>query len=167
MLSVIVGYLLLVVAAFFAELVSLVLVGSYLGWLWTFGLLALSVLVGVVLVSGRGAATVREVVLALRDGRSPGAALVDGVLLAVAGILFITPGFASDAAGLALLLPPVRAGIRARLRDWIVGRWRARFGADVEGGLDGADDGGGIEVIDATGHETRAPRAPRGPSLPS
>lgn len=167
MLCVIVAYLLLVAAAFIAELVSLVLVGSYVGWLWTFGLLALSVVVGVVLLSGRGPATVREVALALRDGRSVGAAIVDGALFALAGILFITPGFASDAVGLALLLPPVRAGIRARLRGWFAGRLERRFRPGPDGVVDVDAGSDRIEVIDATAHETREPRPPRGPSLPS
>lgn len=157
------SYLLLLAAAFLAELASLVLVGSYVGWLWTFGLLALSVVIGVVLLSGRGPATLRDVARSMMEGRSPGPAIVDGALFAIAGILFITPGFASDLIGLALLVPSVRAGIRARSRTWLVARWKVRHPGQEPDDDAGYEDG----VIDATAEERRAPRGGGGPSLPS
>jgi UPF0716 protein FxsA len=43
-------------------------------------------------------------------------AMVDGVLQALASLLLILPGFASDVAGLALKSPSVRAAVLARLR---------------------------------------------------
>jgi UPF0716 protein FxsA len=49
---------------------------------------------------------------ALNEGRSPSKELVDGMLLLLAGVLLILPGFVSDAVGLALLVPPVRALVR-------------------------------------------------------
>lgn len=157
-----VAYLLLAAAAFIAELASLVLVGSYVGWLWTFGLLALAVVAGVALLSGRGPATVREVVRALAQGRSPGPAIVDGALFALAGILFITPGFASDVMAVGLLLPPVRSGIRGKLKAWAAVRWKHGFHPDAI-----TSEADGIDVIDATGFERRDDEPPRGRSLPS
>lgn len=162
-----VGYFLLAAAAVLAELASLVLVGSYVGWLATFGLLALAMVLGVVVISGRGAATIRDVLLALRDGRSPGNALIDGALLAIAGLLLITPGFASDALAVALLLPPTRAGVRA----WLKGKVHARIarvrGAEGFMGHSEGEDPDGIEVIDVSGVETPHRKPTRGPSLPS
>ena len=46
------------------------------------------------------------------EGRVPGRELVDGVLILFAGALLLTPGFVTDAVGLLLLLPPIRAAIR-------------------------------------------------------
>jgi UPF0716 protein FxsA len=46
-------------------------------------------------------------------GEVPGRELVDGVLILFAGALLVTPGFLSDIAGVLLLLPPVRAAVRA------------------------------------------------------
>jgi UPF0716 protein FxsA len=50
--------------------------------------------------------------------------LVDGVLVIFAGALLLTPGFLTDAVGVLLLLPPVRAAMRAgvirRLRNRVV-----------------------------------------------
>lgn len=160
------SYVLLVAAGLLAELASLVLVGGWLGWLTTFGLLVVALALGVAVLSGRGVTTAREVLTALARGESPAPALVDGVLLAFAGLLLVTPGFASDVVGLALLLPPVRAASRARLVAWL----RRRFGAahaDMTARHGSAD--GGIEVIDVSGTEVpdRPPPPGRGPSLPS
>jgi UPF0716 protein FxsA len=41
---------------------------------------------------------------------------MDGMMILVAGVLLITPGLITDALGFALLIPPVRAAIRAWLR---------------------------------------------------
>ena len=38
------------------------------------------------------------------------------VVILLAGALMLTPGFITDAVGLLLLLPPVRAGLRAVVR---------------------------------------------------
>jgi UPF0716 protein FxsA len=43
--------------------------------------------------------------------------MLDGVLQALASLLLILPGFASDVAGLALKSPSVRASLLARIRD--------------------------------------------------
>jgi UPF0716 protein FxsA len=162
-----VGYFLLVAAAGLAELASLVLVGTYVGWLWMFGLLALSLMLGVGLLSGRTAATVRDVVLSIRAGRSPGPALLDGAMLAVAGVLFITPGFASDGVGLALMLPPVRAAVRRWLKGMVQARLARRGVPGAFMGHSEGEDPAGIEVIDVSGTEQPERARPRGPSLPS
>ena len=157
-----VSYLLLVGAVVLAELASLVLMVSYAGWLMTLGLLAGAFVLGILLLSGRGGATVRSIILALRGGRSPAAALVDSALMAVAGVLLITPGFASDVIAIALLLPPLRARVRGRLQAAV----RAQI-AKVRGGATQPLRDDEIEVIDASATEVPAARAPRGSSLPS
>ena len=48
-------------------------------------------------------------------GEVPATELVDGGLLLAAGSMLIVPGFVTDAVGLLLLLPPVRALFRNRL----------------------------------------------------
>jgi UPF0716 protein FxsA len=49
--------------------------------------------------------------------------MVDALLILVAGVLLLTPGFVTDTAGLLLLVPPVRGRIKAVLRraleDWV------------------------------------------------
>jgi UPF0716 protein FxsA len=57
----------------------------------------------------------RRIRAELDAGRIPGAHLVDGGLVLLAGMLLVIPGFVTDALGIVLLLPPVRALVRGRL----------------------------------------------------
>ncbi len=128
------SYVLLFFAAVLAEVASLVIVGSWIGW-WTLAAVAAAMALGLLVLSGRVLATGREAVTALAAGESPAPALVDGVLLAVAGLLLLSPGFASDVVGLALLLPPVRAPLRGRAVSAIRARFVRRGGGSGGGSL--------------------------------
>lgn len=99
-----------------AEIAVIIQVGSYVGIVETIGLLLLISLVGAWLVKHEGLGVLRRVRSQLDAGRVPAAELVDGMLVLFAGALLLTPGFLTDTLGLALLLPPVRAGARAVLR---------------------------------------------------
>ena len=46
----------------------------------------------------------------------PAPRLMDGVMILIAGVLLITPGLITDAAGFLLLIPAVRTIIRAWLK---------------------------------------------------
>jgi len=53
-------------------------------------------------------------------GRMPADALVDGLLIFLAGALMITPGMLTDVAGFALLIPPIRAVVKRFAKAWFV-----------------------------------------------
>ncbi|SFG92990.1 UPF0716 protein FxsA [Desulfotomaculum arcticum] len=114
----------------FLELIILIRIGQYLGFLPTvFILLALGLL-GIALVRTQGFQVWHRIRTEVSAGRPPGEALLDGLLVFSAGLLLITPGLLTDAAGLLLLLPPVRAAARLRLAGWLLKqlgnrlRWR-------------------------------------------
>jgi UPF0716 protein FxsA len=110
------------------ELAVIIQVGSWLGVVDTLALLILISVLGAWLVKRQGVGLVRRVQAELAAGRVPGSALVDGALLLVAGVLLLVPGFVTDAFGLLLLLPPVRAGIRTWLRRrWTRGDGTGRY----------------------------------------
>lgn len=98
------------------ELVVIIQVGAAIGVLNTFGLLLLSGVLGGWLMKREGLGVVRRIQVATSAGRVPGAELVDALLILLGGALMLTPGFVSDIAGMALLLPPVRAVVRGVLR---------------------------------------------------
>ena len=50
-------------------------------------------------------------------GEEPSQEIVAGLLLLVAGVLLVTPGFVTDAFGLSLLIPQVRAGLVASVQQ--------------------------------------------------
>ncbi len=104
---------LLVVTAM--ELTVLIAVGHAIGVLATIGLLIIASLVGAVLLRREGARTLGAFADAVRTRRPPHRELVDGMLIAFAGVLIVLPGFVSDVVGLLLLLPPTRALVRKRM----------------------------------------------------
>lgn len=110
------------------ELAVIIQVGQWLGVLDTIALLLLVSLAGAWLVRREGLGVWRRLNQQVASGSMPGAELVDGVLILMAGALLLTPGFVTDCVGLLLLLPPVRAAVRALARRRIEIKVR-RFGA--------------------------------------
>ena len=93
------------------EIATVLLVGSWIGVGWTLLALVASTVIGVLIARREGMRT-----LTTLRGKGGGAPeLTDGLLIALGGLLFIIPGFLSDLAGLALLLPPSRTAIRNRM----------------------------------------------------
>ena len=72
--------------------------------------------VGAALVRRQGLATLARAQAEVDAGRPPVRELFDGVCILVAGALLLTPGFMTDALGLALLLP----GFRVVLGRWLI-----------------------------------------------
>jgi UPF0716 protein FxsA len=135
--------LLILLAATVIELTVLVAVGHAIGILATIGLLILSSLIGAILLRREGTRALAAFIEAIRSRRPPHHELLDGVLIAAAGVLIVLPGFVSDALGLLLLLPPIRALVRRRMLRSASRRTPAQFasGAVVEG-----------EVVDDPAH---------------
>ncbi len=82
------------------------------GWN-TFALVILTAAVGVSLVRSQGLVTLMSVQRKLATGEVPGQEIVEGMMLALAGVLLFIPGFVTDLVGLLLLTPFTRAPIAA------------------------------------------------------
>jgi UPF0716 protein FxsA len=103
----------------FAELFVLLQVGRLIGAFETIGLLILVSAVGAWLVKREGLGVLRRAQQRMQQGSVPGREMVDGVLILFAGALLLTPGFLTDILGVLLLLPPVRAALRASTVAWL------------------------------------------------
>ena len=62
-------------------------------------------------VRSQGALVMNDLRRALAEMRDPTAPLAHGAMILFAGALLLTPGFFTDACGLALLIPPVREAV--------------------------------------------------------
>jgi UPF0716 protein FxsA len=91
------------------EMYLLIEVGGYIGALPTITLVMVTAVVGIGLLRIQGLATLTRGVGRLQAGEVPAREVAEGILLAVAGALLITPGFVTDAVGFGLLFPPTRA----------------------------------------------------------
>ena len=58
----------------------------------------------------------RQVQREMAGGQLPAGALVDGVIILIAGALLMTPGFLTDIVGFLLLVPGVRGVVKRALR---------------------------------------------------
>lgn len=103
---------LLFVVVPFVELYVIIQVAHVIGGLQAILLLLAVSIVGGWLMKREGLAVYRQARARIDAGSVPGRELVDGVLVLFAGALLLTPGFVTDAVGILLLLPPVRAAIR-------------------------------------------------------
>ena len=153
--------LLLVILIPVAELIVMFKVAGAVGWLETLSVLILVSVVGAGLVRRQGLTMVMRIQRELSGGTVPTKSVVDGLLLLVAGVLLLTPGFVSDALGILLLFPPTRIAVRGLL----IRRYRTRLDFYRDAAPPGRmwsrivinDD-----VIDTEGRENRPRRDPSG-----
>jgi UPF0716 protein FxsA len=98
-----------------AELAVIIQVGQAIGVWWTIAILVADSILGSVLMRVQGRAVWRRFNLAVAEARVPAREVLDGGLVITGGVLLLTPGFITDIFGLALLIPPTRALVRAVL----------------------------------------------------
>ena len=97
------------------EMYLLIEVGGYIGAWPTIALVMITAVIGVTLLRIQGLSTLTRGVGRLQGGELPAREMVEGLLLAVAGALLLTPGFVTDTVGFILLTPPLRAAIAERV----------------------------------------------------
>lgn len=98
------------------EIALFIQLGGAIGLFNTLLCIILTALVGTWLLRHQGLSTARRIQESVEAGRPPMRELFDAGCLLVAGALLLTPGFFTDAVGLALFAPPVRE----RLRQWLL-----------------------------------------------
>lgn len=91
------------------EIAVLIQVGSVLGAFNTIALLVLTAIVGASLVRSQGIRTMQSAQLKMAQGQLPGREMVSGIMIFIAGVMFITPGFVTDLIALLMLIPAVQS----------------------------------------------------------
>jgi UPF0716 protein FxsA len=104
------------------EILVIIEVGGMIGPWWTAGLLIADSLLGAWLLRREGGRAWRRFRDALDAGEWPGDAVAQGAMVLLGGALLLTPGFVTDAIGLALLLAPTRVALLAMLRRMLASR---------------------------------------------
>jgi UPF0716 protein FxsA len=98
------------------ELALLIEAGGRIGTAATLAIIVATGVVGAALANQQGLRTLRAIQASLEQGRLPAGALVDGVIILVAGALLVTPGILTDAVGFLCLVPALRAVVRRALQ---------------------------------------------------
>ncbi|MGA0260791.1 MAG: FxsA family protein [bacterium] len=98
-----------------SEIYILIAIGGQIGILPSIALVILTGIVGASLARSQGLQTLGRIRDSFQQGVVPGEELLNALLIAIAGIVLLTPGFLTDAAGLFLLIPATRT----LCREWL------------------------------------------------
>ena len=98
-----------------SEIYILITIGGQIGILPSIALVILTGIIGASLARSQGLQTLGRIRDSFQQGLVPGEELLNALLIAIAGIVLLTPGFLTDAAGLFLLIPATRT----LCREWL------------------------------------------------
>jgi UPF0716 protein FxsA len=94
------------------ELCIFLVLGQRIGIPMTLATIVLTAVVGAYLTKSQGLKAISRYQESLAQGRLPHEAIIDSLLILIAGALLLTPGFLTDSIGFSLLVPSVRGYIR-------------------------------------------------------
>lgn len=121
--------------AVYAELVVIINVGDQIGAGLTLLAMVATAVVGLWLVRLQGFEVYRKMHETMQKGKSPVEEMMHGVLLLMAGVLLIIPGFISDALGALLLIPPLRSVVISFSPWRVFGQFETRTARRGPGGV--------------------------------
>ncbi len=113
------------------EITVLMQVGELIGAWPTVAIVILSAWLGAKYVRQQGIATLQSVQTKMAQGEMPSGEIVTGLMLLVAGVLLVTPGFVTDIFGLLLLVPQVRKILASSVQKHIQTSQGNAFGAST------------------------------------
>jgi len=148
------------------ELFIFLVLGQRIGIGATFAIILLTGFLGAYLAKSQGLKAIARYQESLAQGRLPHEAIIDSLLILVAGVLLLTPGFLTDGIGFALLAPSIRDVIRGRLEKSIKERITV-VGQDMgmpvrKGGGTGSGSGPRVITVEAEVVETSTDRTRQG-----
>jgi len=110
------------------EITVLMQVGELIGAWPTVTIVIVSAWLGAKYVRQQGLATLQSVQTKMAQGEMPSSEIVTGLMLLVAGVLLVTPGFVTDIFGLSLLVPAVRQSLANTVQKHIKTSHGSAFG---------------------------------------
>lgn len=145
------------------EMLLLFEVAAQIGGLVTLALVVLTAVIGVQVLKRQGLSTLTRARQRMGSGQLPAQEIVEGMLLAAAGALLLTPGFITDTLGFVFLTGPLRRPLAARI---VAGGVVRATGGSVRGGPTGGPRGprdagsgpGGGRVFEGEYEETERRR---------
>lgn len=90
------------------EIYLLIQIGAQIGALPTLGLIVLTAVIGAFLLRIQGLVTLAKIRHSMDQGELPAGSLIEALILLIAGVLLLTPGFFTDAFGFICLVPSTR-----------------------------------------------------------
>lgn len=97
------------------EMLLLFEVSDQIGGLLTVFFVVMTAVIGVQVLKRQGFSTLTRANQRISSGELPAQEIVEGLLLAFAGALLLTPGFITDTIGFLCLTPPIRSLIAKKM----------------------------------------------------
>ena len=113
------------------EIYLLIEIGSIFGVLTAITLVILTGSLGAFMARMQGLQTLFRIQGSLREGRMPSRELLDALLIVIAGLVLLTPGFLTDSAGFLLLIPTTRNSITSWLQRQIEHKYMSNRPEDI------------------------------------
>lgn len=126
------------------EIALFIQVGGLIGLWPTLAIVVLTAIIGTSLMRSQGAQAWQEIQRSFGEMRDPTRPLAHGVMILMAGMLLLTPGFFTDTLGILLLIPKVRDTVMHKIASRVtVTHMGAQMGAGPRGHRpdDGTIDG--------------------------
>ncbi|MBN1269293.1 MAG: FxsA family protein [Kiritimatiellae bacterium] len=101
------------------ELALLLKVGALIGPWPTLAVVVGTGVLGATLARWQGLQLLFQIQRDMAEGRMPAPRLLDGLMILIAAVLLVTPGFITDAAGFLLLVPAFRDLVKIQARKYI------------------------------------------------
>lgn len=104
------------------EITLLIQVGEQIGAWNTVGIVIITAFVGAYIVRQQGLSTYLQAQSKMQQGQLPGQEMAEGLLLLIAGVLLVTPGFVTDIIGFAFALPFTRPLIAKSISKHLIAK---------------------------------------------
>ena len=105
------------------EIYLLIQIGTIFGALTSIAMVIVTGFLGAYLARIQGLQTLFRIQKSLREGQMPSSELLDALLIGIAGLVLLTPGFLTDAFGFLLLIPNTRTAIK----QWLHRQIKVRY----------------------------------------
>lgn len=109
------------------EIAVFIMVGGQIGVAYTLGMILVTAILGSILLRVQGLSTLARIQEQSRNGAIPGKELVSGVMIMIAGVLLLTPGFVTDSIGFLLFFPPFRHFLWSSIASKVVVQTKGAF----------------------------------------
>ena len=103
-----------------AEMSAFIYIGNEIGGLLTLLGVFITAIFGFALLKRQGLSVLNQIQTDVAKGRAPVTSITDSISMVVGGTLMLIPGYVTDAIGLLLYLPGIRALASIYLLQWLV-----------------------------------------------
>lgn len=117
------------------EIALLIQVGGIIGGWNTVALVVITAFVGAYLVRREGFQTLQSAQSKMQRNELPGKEMVEGLMLVIAGVLLVTPGFITDILGFLFVIPGSRHMLAAQMSKHMKMRVVTQGGFGQAGGF--------------------------------